>query len=263
MSTECGSARRVLLDRSAIRRIDESRLAAERHAGECPTCRAFIRECEATARLVQESLSAPAPVALRERLYDSVATARVRPPAIRHFPYVAAAVIAASVAGLFLGRNTASRPGFDATMESMVADHAVATADSRLESDSPAAIETWLTARVGYAVMVPTLSGGRLLGARTSVAAHGRAAVVEYEIDSRRVSYFILGAPAGRTRDDGVRLAASKGYSIAHWRDRGLVHAFVGTLPAGRVESLAHECIEQAQARRIAAAAGQASSVFT
>lgn len=253
MSSECGAARRLLLDRSPVRRLDETRRAAERHAGECPTCAAFVRECESGARLVQQALSVPAPVALRERLFDSVATARVR-PSLRRYPYVAAAVIAASLAGIVLGRTTTSVPDFDATIASIVADHAIETADSRFESDSPAAIEGWLTARVGYAVMVPVLSGGRLLGARTSETARGRAAVVEYAIDGRRVSYFIIGSPPARWPDGRVRLAGAKGYSIAHWRDRGLLHAFVGALPADRVKSLAHECIEQGrtQARRVA-----------
>lgn len=249
MSSECGAARRLLLDRSAVHHMDERRLAAERHAAACPRCQRFMRECEASAALLKETLSATPPVAYRDRLFEAVAAARYGVPASRRLPYVAAAVIVASAAGLLFGYGLRSRPDTDNLIASIVADHAITGADDRLESSDVAEVEAWLTARVAYAVMVPALSGGRIVGARTCVTPQGRGAVVEYEIDGRRVSYFILAAPTGARADDAVRLAGIKGYSIAHWRDRGLVHAFVAALPSERVKRLAQECIHQARLR--------------
>ncbi|MEX1185286.1 MAG: hypothetical protein WEA80_01685 [Gemmatimonadaceae bacterium] len=252
MSSECGAARLLLLDRSAVRRVDERRLAAERHAETCPRCRMFIRECEATATLLKETLSVAPPVEFRDKLFGAVAAARTGVPASRRVPYVAAAVIVASSVGLLFGYGLTSRRGPDNMIASIVADHAITGADDRLESSDASEVEAWLAARVAHAVMVPVLSGGRVVGARICITPQGRGAVVEYEIDGRRVSYFILAAPPGVRADDAVRLAGIKGYSIAHWRDRGLVHAFVGALPSERVRQLAQECIRQARSRTAA-----------
>lgn len=252
MSSECGTARRVLLDRSAVRRLDERRLSAERHAEQCPRCRSFISESEATAALLKEWLSVPPPDAVRERLFEAVAEARTRAPAARRIPYLAAAVTAAAIGGLLLGYNITSRQGSSSMMASIVADHAVAASDDRIQSGDAREIEAWLTARVAHAVMVPALAGGRVVGARICDTPQGRGAVVEYEIDGRRVSYFILVAPSEGRTDEMVRVAGIKGYSIAHWRDRGLLHAFVGALPEARVKQLAQECIHQAQSRTAA-----------
>lgn len=252
MSSECGASRRLLLDRAPLRRFDDSRAAAERHAEECPRCRLFINESEEGAKLLKDSLSVAPSVALRERLFDAVANARTRTGKARRFPYVIPAVIAASVAGLLLGYSLTSRPGSEAMIASIVADHAITAADDHLKSSDPIEIEAWLAARVAHAVMVPALSGGRVVGARICATPQGRGAVVEYEIDGRRVSYFILPPPPGGPADAGVRVAGAKGFSIAHWRDRGLVHVFVGALPSARVMELAQECIHQAQSRSVA-----------
>lgn len=249
MSTECGAARRLLLDRSTPRRFQLRRVSAERHLDSCAECRKFTAECDLTVGLAKESLSITAPEELRERLFESVAAARTRVPRAHRFPYVAVAVVAASVAGIFLGRGMFTRPDMDATIAAIVAEHSVAGVDERINSNSPGQIEAWLGARVSHAVMVPTLTGAVVVGARLSGTPQGRGAVVEYEIDGRRVSYFTFAPPPGSAIGDDVKLSAAKGYSIAHWQHRGLVHAFVGALPAERVKLLAHECIRQAELR--------------
>lgn len=249
MSTECGAARRLLLDRSTPSRFQPRRSPAELHVGSCAECRKFNAECDVTVRLAKESLSVTAPDDLRERLFESVADARVHVLRTHRFPYVAAAIVAASVAGIFLGRSMFTRSDVDATIVAIVADHAVTGVDERIRSNSAVQIEAWLSARVSHAVMVPTLTGAVVVGARLSGTPQGRGAVVEYEIDGGRVSYFTLVAPPGTPIHEGVKLAAAKGYSIAHWQHRGLVHAFVGALPADRVKSMAQECIHQAESR--------------
>ncbi len=249
MSGECGAARRLILDRSAVRRFDESRLAAERHAAGCAACRSFMAESEATTRLIKQSVASPAPVHLRERVFDAIAAARSPGFAPRRIQHIVAATICVSVAGLVLGYGFWNRPDMDVTIATIAADHAITAVDDHIVSGSTIEIEAWLTDRVSHAVMVPTLSGAVVVGARTSVTPQGKSAVVEYEIDGRRVSYFVLLAPSGAAANERVRVSASRGYSIAHWRDRGLVHAFVGALPPNRVKSLAEECIHQAQSR--------------
>lgn len=263
MSSECGAARRLLLDRSAVRRVDERRLAAKRHVVTCPRCRQFVQECEGTATLLKETLSVAPPVELRDRLFEALATARTGAKASRRVPYVVAAVLAASIAGLVLGYSLTARPGSDGMLASIVADHSITDAVDHIESRDAGEIEAWLAARVAHAVMVPALSGGRVVGARICITPQGRGAVVEYEIDGRRVSYFILAAPPGVRADDAVRLAGMKGYSIAHWRDRGLVHAFVGALPSERVRQLAQECIHQARSRTAARHRARETSLST
>lgn len=263
MSSDCGTARRVLLDRSAVRQLDERRLSAERHAEECSRCRSFISESEAIAALLKEALSVSPPDAVKERLFDAVAAARTRAPATRRIPYLAAAVTAAAIGGLLFGYSLTSRPDSGTFIASIVSDHAIAASDDRIESGDAVEIEAWLAARVAHAVMVPALAGGRVVGARICVTPEGRGAVVEYEIDGRRVSYFILVAPSESRADDVVRVGGIKGYSIAHWTDRGLVHAFVGALPSARVKELAKECIHQAQSRSAVRHLARETSRFT
>ncbi len=249
MSSECGSARRALLDRSPVRRLDEHRLSAERHAEQCPRCRSFISESEATAALLKESLNVPPPDSLRERMFEAVAAARTRAPGTRRTPYLAGVVAAAAIGGIVFGYNITSREGSTTTMASIVADHARAASDDRIKSGDVREVEAWLAARVTHAVMVPALAAGRIVGARICDTPQGRGAVIEYEVDGQRVSYFILLAPADGRADDAVQVAGTRGYSVAHWTDRGLMHAFVAALPAARVKEFAHECILQAHSR--------------
>lgn len=253
MKAECGAARRLLRDRSAVRGVDDTYLSAERHARGCLRCQRFVAQCEADIQALRGALNVAAPAAFRASLFEAIAGARGGHPRKRRFSY-AAAVIAASFGGLLLGYAFGDRPRADSIVASVAADHALATSDDRLESANANEIERWLGARVSYSVMVPALKGARVIGARTCMTPQGRGAVVEYEIDGRRVSYFILASPPGDVQDRGVGVAAERGYAIAHWRDRGLVHAFVASLPARRVKALAHECIAQAQSFRAAVA---------
>jgi anti-sigma factor RsiW len=252
VSNACGSARRVLWDRHGLQMVDPVRASARDHLGKCAACRAFVEENDRLARLVRESVFVAAPAGLRDRLFETVAVHRTARSSLRRLRYLAAAMAVLVVAAFAIWR-VATWDSTDTALLALAADHARTVSDERLESSDARVVEAWLTARVGYAVFVPQFAAARLVGARICLTQEGRGAVIEYDVDGRRVSYFILleasSAPLVTQRRDTVHLASAKGYSIAHWRDRGLRHAFVGNLPNAYLQRLAHECIEQSQTR--------------
>ncbi|CAN5292009.1 hypothetical protein BH23GEM2_BH23GEM2_15980 [soil metagenome] len=249
MSNVCRTARRVLWDVSGPQPLTTVRISAQAHLETCAHCRAFFEENARLATATRESVFVAAPAGVRERIFERLAAQRAERSGARRLAYAVAIVAVLSVTATAAWRVIES-DSEGGPLAVLAADHARAAADERLESGDAREVEEWLTSRVGYGVFVPTLQAARLVGGRVAETGLGRSAVIEYEANGRRVSYFIVEATgaAGATGTGTVQLAAVKGYTIARWRDRGLLHAFVGNLSAAELQKMAHECIEQSSA---------------
>jgi len=246
VSDSCGRARRFLWPDAGPRPADKETLAARRHADSCSECRTFFAQMQAAQTAVRATAASDVtPIELREEIYARLAEARhVRRSQRWSGPLLAAAVAVV----LLLGAVLLLRP--DSPMGSLVsgiaAEHAKAVGGDRLSSSDRGEIERWLTARVAFAVHVPTFSGARLTGARICLTENGRGAVIEYAVRDHSLSYFVLPSqPHVPPMGTGLTHAVESGYRLVVWRDTDLVHALVGAFSHEQLERLAKECIEQ------------------
>lgn len=247
MSDSCGRARRFLWPDAGPRPADEKTLAARRHADTCSECRAFFAQMQAARTAVRATASSDVtPIELREEIYARLAEARQ----VRRSRRWSGSLLGVAVAVvLLLGAVLLLRPDSPrgSLMSVIAAEHAKAVGGDRLSSSDRGEIESWLAARVAFAVHVPVFTGARLTGARICLTEKGRGAVVEYIVGDRALSYFVLPPPPDAPpTTDGLTRAAESGYRIVVWHDMGLVHALVGALSHEQLDRLAKECIEQA-----------------
>jgi anti-sigma factor RsiW len=247
----CGRTRRLLWPDGGPREATAEIMAAREHAARCPDCRRFLEDMRRLGEGIREAMPRPpAPMALRNRLFRSIARARTvgagRTGGYRR--RLAAALAAVLLlAGAWLGWRVVSEPfpQFDA-LGAIAEDHLRAERSAGLISSDSVEVARWLRERLPFGVEVPLFPDARLTGARLLLVGGQSGAVVEYAIAGRPLSYYILpggtGTAAGARR---VRVASRAGYRIASWEDAGFTHALIAGLPAPRLIELAHYCIEQ------------------
>jgi anti-sigma factor RsiW len=143
----------------------------------------------------------------------------------------------------------------DDPLSAIARNHGQERVDESFTSNSSLAIQEWLGSRVGYGVLVPSLPGSEVQGARICVIDDRKCAVVEYRYGASLVSYFILPSsdetPAGRSSMPHFSTATRRGFQLVHWREPGLLHVMVADLPGSLLAQFAKACVEQA--RRVVA----------
>jgi anti-sigma factor RsiW len=250
----CGRARRLLWPDAGPRAASPDVIDAQEHLAACTSCQAFIADMRAVGDATRESAPREqAPAEVRARLFAALAHARagMQPRRRRHarnWLLVATAVVLITLGGTFLADGLTRHPSDDA-IAALAEDHARAVGEAHIASTDPAEVETWVAAQVHFAMQVPVLPGATLRGARVSVFDGRRGAVVEYDVDGTRLSYFVV--PNGPVTSDAsspMRFdrTARTGYHVVSWREPGLLHAMVGNLSASQLETFARACVEQA-----------------
>lgn len=178
----------------------------------------------------------------RERARIDVA---VRPPRRRALGW---AVVAVGVIGAGVWTLTARSRTPVHELTAFAEDHVRALQGEALNTADPAAVETWLRARVPFAVHVPRLPGATLEGARLCLLGGRRGAVVHFRLEGEPVSFYVMAeGTGGADQSDAAafREETDAGYSVVAWRRDGLIYALVGALPRERLASLARICTEQ------------------
>lgn len=256
MKSTCGAIRRDLISSAWPRSFDGPLAGARRHAEQCASCRAFLSEMQALEFGARAAAQAElAPLEVRERLFTRIAEARTHAPRRRARPFVWALSLAAAAAITAMVVRSAAVSGSGSALVTAIAqDHANALGGDRLESADGPAVEQWLAARLTFAVRVPVLEGAELTGARVCLTPRGRGAAIEYRVDGRKVSYFILPPQGDPLPVEGAfRHAHADGYRAVVWKDTDLVHAMVGALSDAALEQMARQCVKQAGSARFTA----------
>lgn len=250
----CGRARRLLWPDGGPRPASPDVIDAQEHLARCTSCQAFIADMRAAAEAIRESAPREqAPAEVRARLFAALAHARagMQPRRRRHarqWLFVAAAAVLIIMGGTFLADRLTRHPAADA-IAVLAEDHARAVGEAHIASADPADVETWVAAQVHFAMQVPVLPGADLRGARVGVFDGRRGAVVEYDVDGTRLSYFVVPngpATSGASRPMRFDRSARTGYHVVSWHEPGLLHAMVSNLPASQLETFAKACVEQA-----------------
>lgn len=251
MNIRCGTARRLLWPDASPQVLTPGREAAEAHLATCESCRRFLAEMRAGATVIHDNApKPPAPAEVRERLFTAVARERARigvaaPPSRSRalaWTVAALAVVGATVWTL-TGRSRTAVQDLTAFAE----DHVRALQGEALNTADPVAVETWLRARVPFAVRVPRIPGATLEGARLCLLGDRRGAVVRFRLEGEPISYYVMADGTGTDRFDAAALReeTDAGYNVVAWRRDGLMYALVGALPRERLAALARICTDQ------------------
>jgi hypothetical protein len=250
----CGRARRLLWPDAGPREATADVLAAREHAARCPDCQRFLEDMRRLGDRIRDAVPRPAaPLEVRDRLFRSVARARTgragRAAGQWRRGLGAGLAAALLLGGAWLGWRVATNtaPLRSDALGAIAEDHVRSQRSAGLVSSDSAAVVRWLSERLPFGVEVPLFPGARLAGARLLLVGDRSGAVVEYAIEGRSLSYYILpgGGSDAAAEPRRVRVASRAGYRIAAWEDAGLTHALVAGLPGPRLVELAHYCIEQ------------------
>ncbi len=222
---------------------ERERAEAEAHLAGCPSCRTAVegraRVREAIRAKLREAMAAPAragcaPAALRERLTRSLAKER-HPLWRRALAPLPIATVAACAAGVLV--VLASHSGNPDLLEDAIRNH---HRGLPLEVDA-AAMPTWFTGKLDFRPSLPRFAGGevRVEGARLSNLREWPAAYIRYQLPRGQVGLFIVDDPGRRFDAPGrdvrlghevVRVASSRGYNVAIWRQDEIVYSLVSDL---------------------------------
>ncbi|MGI9090940.1 MAG: hypothetical protein ACR2GG_07550 [Gemmatimonadaceae bacterium] len=249
----CGRARRLLWPEGDLHLSRPDLGAAEMHVASCMRCQRFQQQMRELPQLLNATIGpAPAPPEVRERLFTALARERahiepqVRVATHRVVAAVAAVlVIAAAIAGLWTTQSGSAAPQVAGIM-AVAEDHMRALHEESIASTDRTVLAQWLRERVAFAVQVPEIEGATLTGARLCYVNGERGAVLQYVVDGRLVSYYVMpGAEDGTAPASRFESEAKAGYTVVAWRRAGLTYALVGDLPRERLMTLSRRCAEQ------------------
>jgi anti-sigma factor RsiW len=251
MEVECGRARRLLWPDGGAVAATPAVIAAREHVSRCTACTAFFAEMRVLSTQVRSAVGVTAPLDTRDRAFAAVAAARAKGGRRRRLRLwimagmAAAALIFANPLARWRGRMDSS----NALLGELAAEHGRTVAGERFRGSDETALMRWFESRVPFAVHVPRLDRARLTGGRVAHADDLSFAVIEYEVDGRAVSYFVVPS-RNATHGEAPQLAhlSARGFNVVSWRSDGELEAMVGSLPRVQIEQLARQCIAQARA---------------
>jgi anti-sigma factor RsiW len=243
----------------------ELRAELEAHLGRCASCRQLV----AHERAFREAYVArlrpdPAPAHLREtvdRLLDGLHRQRTgvrqrrRALALRA---VAAGVLllGGAALGMALDPVFTRRDVLAELTEASVVQHQK-LASGLLPHDvvaaSPGEAAAWLRARVDFNVELPELKTPNLtlLGGRVSHLANVPVAALEYRLDDKNVSLFVIPGDAygrlGLSEKPKFKVRRHRGYDVIIWRQHGTGYTLVSEV-GGRSCLVCHSPDEKIEA---------------
>jgi anti-sigma factor RsiW len=217
------------------------------HLAGCPSCRRLVEQ-EVTFRdaYVSQLRPDPAPPYVRENVHRLLATLAQERPARRTWraPWaVAAAAMLLLAVGVGVGMNVKTM----AERRSMLAELTEASVEQHqqlargvlppdITGVSIKAAEEWLRGRLDFNVSLPEPNNAHLslVGARISHLANVQVAAVEYQLDHRHVSLFVIPEEAyarlGLSEKPKFKALSHRGYDVIIWRQHGVGYALVSDI---------------------------------
>ena len=220
----------------------------EAHLADCGACRRLVeQELTFRDRYVARLRPDPAPTHLREsvdRLLGGLGG--VPPPARRRrWAWVASGVAAALLLGLGVAlgvglQSMRQRADMLAELTEASVEQHQKLANGQLPPDlidgSPRSAEAWFRRRLDFNVTLPELKTAKLtlLGARISHLGSVPAAALEYKLDHRNVSLFVIPDEAyrrlGLSEKPKFKMLNHRGYDVIIWRQHGTGYTLVSEI---------------------------------
>jgi anti-sigma factor RsiW len=226
----------------------EARHEMEEHLAGCVACRRLVeQELMFRDRYAGRLRPDPAPPHVRESV-DRLLGGLVGTPALRR-PRWPVWVGGAVAAVLLLGLGAALGIGLQRMVyrADMLAELTEASVEQHqklasgqlppdLTEGSPHSAEVWLRQRLDFNVTLPELKSANLtlLGARISHLGSVPAAALEYRLDHRNVSLFVIPDEAykrlGLREKPKFKMLNHRGYDVIIWRQHGTGYALVSEI---------------------------------
>ena len=226
----------------------EARDEVETHVASCSACRRLVKQ-ELSFRDTYLARLRPDPAPPRvvesvDRLLGSLVDGRPRPRRRRTRPgllVVAAVVLVALGAAVGAGlQHLRQRANMLAELTEASVDQHQKLASGLLPPDiadvSAKAAEAWFRRRLDFNVNLPEMNRAdlSLLGARISHLGSVPVAAVEYKLDQRNVSLFVIPEDAyarlGLSEKPKFKMLSHRGYDVIIWRQHGTGYALVSEL---------------------------------
>jgi len=221
------------------------RAEMEQHLAACPACRLVVEhEFAFRDAYVARLRPDPAPPALRDEIEALIARAGAPPPPrrlarLRHAAAGAALLAAGLVLGVMLASVLERRDVLTRLADASVDQHqklvrGVLPPD--IAGVSPRVAEEWFRRRLDFNVSLPELNNPdlTLLGARISHLGSIEVAALEYRLDSKHVSLFVIPDEAyrrlGLSEKPKFKVLNHRGYDVIVWRHHGAGYALVSEI---------------------------------
>lgn len=154
---------------------------------------------------------------------------------------------AASVILLVTQRDT---PGLDAVQSAATALVELQTV-AEISSTEASHVRSWLEARVGYPVDVPSISDAVLNGGRVLDANGSTLAAITFRLHGKPLTY--LAMPTAEVlghliEHEYIETMSLDSYNVATWIERGTARVVIAPMPKRHVAAVARECRRKASA---------------
>jgi mycothiol system anti-sigma-R factor len=255
----CNAARERLFAYIDGELPNEQRETLDAHLRGCPECQHLVELERAFREIYVAPLRPdPAPAALRDRLTRQLAEAAG--PARDRSPrsWTRRALAAVSIAAVVVGGAAWGLTGL--WMEREASASLRELADASVEQHrklsqgllpldiarvSPKDAERWFSAKLSFNVTLPELKSEHLnfLGGRISHLREINVAALEYQVDGKNVSLFVIPAEEyqrlGLSPKPKFKLVNRSGYDVITWSSHGVAYALVSEI-GGRSCTVCH-----------------------
>lgn len=240
--------------------IDAERREIEAHLSVCPGCQSRYRAEQSVRSFVRQRrnrLVEPASECLRRRIVKAVQAeeTRRRWDVLSQRRMVGRLALAASLVLAVIGGSLYFRSTeYPKSVVSEVVDEHIRCLMKQdgglnLVTADPRAMSEWFRGRLDIGVSAPPFQGAdlRLVGGRLCYLLDRQGAHMVYRQGAHVICLFVfdqhdLSLPHGReavSAGHPIRLTAYKGFNVAVWEDRGLIHALVADVPQDNLKALA------------------------
>jgi anti-sigma factor RsiW len=239
-----------------------ARQPMEAHLAECGACRRFVdQELAFRDVYVARLRPDPAPPALRARVDQLLRRlAEERAPRRRAVWRYAVAAACVLVLGVTLGaklQSSLQRGHMLAELTEASVDQHQKLVRGLLPPDiagvSPRTAEDWFRKRLDFNVSLPEIKHAdlTLLGARISHLANVEVAALEYRLEGKHVSLFVIPEEGykrlGLSEKPKFKVLSHRGYDVIIWRHHGTGYTLVSEL-RGRSCLVCHSSEEEVAA---------------
>lgn len=241
---DCATAREIVWPPERPQLVEGDVLAARRHLESCPDCQDYLRTDEALIRVHAQGAVEPPP-ALRERVFERLATWRTRRAAVaserrsRHTRVTALAaaalVLVASTAVAFaMLRPEAQQP--TVFIEDYIRR---AVSEDRITTSDPEAVARFLARELGRPARPMTAPALVVISAEICLLDGIRGAMIQYEHNGRIVSHYLMPRRSSRAARAATE-TRTDGPTVVTWVAGAFEQALIADLPPDTLLSLAY-----------------------